>query len=206
MAKLKKKTKKKRSYPSVFPVFYPATMGTPYGYRPGSANDSGGPSSDVSMPAAPAAGESISAKRKVIAEMRKSMGLVEYFNDAPGVATGGFSVPNFGGASMHSSGGPSLSGPGFQNDDEGKGGRYDFKKSPGLGFRTEMAWRIWEKALEIMSREKNLPNHSILLRAMSKAGIHRGQLDPAEFRLLEMGVDWYLSDSGSLGAKRGGPH
>lgn len=128
--------------------------------------------------------------------------LAEYFNDAPNVAMGGFSLPAFSAVPMRV-GGPTIGGPGFQSDGEGKGGVYDFKKSPGLGFRTEMAWKVWEKAMQVMDREKGLPKHSIMLRALSKAGVHRGQMDPAEFRLLEMGIEWYLSDQASLGINKG---
>lgn len=133
------------------------------------------------------------------------MGLVEYFanhswSSSPNPAWGGYSVPNFGSVKMRS-GGPTIGGPGFYHDAEFKGGKYDLKKSPGLAFRTEPAWRIWDKAIEIMSRHKNMPKHSVLLRAMAKAGVHRGQMDPSELRLIEMGIEWYLSDPGIV---RGG--
>ena len=101
-------------------------------------------------------------------------------------------------------GGPTIGGPGFHHDAEFKGGRYDLRKSPGLSFRTEPAWRIWDRALDIMAKYKTLPKHSVLLRAMAKAGVHRGQIDPSELRLIEMGIEWYLSDSGSLAAQRSG--
>jgi hypothetical protein len=133
--------------------------------------------------------------------MRRAFGLIEYFNDAPNVAMGGFSMPSFAAASMRA-GGPVIGGPGFEYNGDGEGGKYDFKKSPGLGFRTEIAWRIWEKAMEVVSQDKTLPKHSVLLRAMAKAGVHRGQMDPAEFRLLEMGIEWYLSAAGALAAGR----
>jgi hypothetical protein len=127
--------------------------------------------------------------------------LAEYFNDAPNVAMGGFSLPAFSAVPMRA-GGPVIGGPGFQHDGNGEGGKYDFKKSPGLGFRTEMAWRVWEKAMEVIDREKNLPKHSIMLRAMAKAGVQRGQMDAAEYRLLEMGIEWYISQAGGAGASR----
>ena len=56
--------------------------------------------------------------------------------------------------------------------------------------------------MEVIDKEPGLPRHSILLRALSKAGVHRGQIDPAEYRLLEMGIEWYLSDAGGLGAQK----
>lgn len=133
------------------------------------------------------------------AHQRLRRALDEYFNDAPNVAMGGYQLPSFSVVPMRV-GGPVIGGPGFQHDGNGAGGRYDFKKSPGLGFRTEMAWRVWEKAMGVMDKEKGMAKHSILLRAMSKAGVHRGQIDPAEYRLLEMGIEWYLSDAGALGA------
>lgn len=205
-SKAHKKRKKRRRILSVFPILYPSKIGTPYSYAPGSANDSGGTPAAPPAPApGPGMGERLNIKPsrvRVLHEMRRSLGLVEYFNDAPNVSMGGYQLPSFSSVPMRV-GGPAISGPGFQHDGNEKAGRYDFKKSPGLGFRTEMAWRVWEKAIEVMDKEKGMAKHSILLRAMSKAGIHRGQMDPAEYRLLEMGIEWYLSDAGALGAIKG---
>jgi hypothetical protein len=231
-----KKRKKRERVLSAFPVLYPSKLGTPFSYRPGSANDSGG-TPPVTPPGPPpgggmgGGGESISfrpTRARVLHEMRRALGLTrggdraneggdafpqeqklrfvraplaEYFNDAPNVAMGGFSLPSFAAVPMRA-GGPVIGGPGFEYNGDGEGGKYDFKKSPGLGFRTETAWRIWEKAMEVIDRDKNLPKHSVLLRAMAKAGVHRGQMDPAEYRLLEMGIEWYLSSTGAAGAGR----
>ncbi|HUV14316.1 MAG TPA: hypothetical protein VMY18_11790 [Acidobacteriota bacterium] len=230
--KKRQKRKKRRRVLSVFPMLYPSQMGTPLGYRPGSGNDSGGSSEPSPSPPPSSGGMGESGFRptraRVLHEMRRALGLTigrdranmggdafprgpqfrlvrtvlaEYFNDAPNVAMGGFSLPTFAATPMRT-GGPVIGGPGFQHDGHGEGGKYDFKKSPGLGFRTEAAWRIWEKAMEVIDKEKNLPKHSILLRAMSKAGVHRGQMDPAEYRLLEMGIEWYMSTAGASGANR----
>jgi len=202
------KPKRKRRWNSVFPVLHPSKMGTPYTYRPGSANVSLGlPDSSVVAPAPVAEGVKPS-RRRVIHEMKRSMGLFEYFanhswSSSPNPSWGGYSVQHFGSVPMRQ-GGPTIGGPGFTHDAEFKGGIYDLKKSPGLGFRTEYAWRIWDRALEIMALDKTIPRHSVLLRAMAKSGIHRGQIDPSELRLIEMGIEWYLSDPGSLAAKRDG--
>ena len=201
----KKCEKKKRNWKAAFPILHPSRMSTPRTYRPGSANGALGMSDG--SPAAPKAEGVRPSKAKVIHEMRRSMGLVEFFSNhsfgsSPNPAWGGYSVPNFGMVAIRG-GGPTIGGPGFHHDSEFKGGRYDLKKSPGLGFRTEYAWRVWEKALEVIEKYKTLPKHSVLMRAMAKAGIHRGQIDPSELRLLEMGIEWYLTDPGSLAAKRG---
>jgi hypothetical protein len=208
--KCRKKKGKKRKWNSVFPVLYPSSMGTPKGFKAGSANDSMGPSDGAAGgDAGGGMGEGIRpSRKKVLHELKRSMGMFEYFSNhswssSPNPAFGGYSVPNFGNIKMQH-GGPTIGGPGFIHDPEFKGGKYDLKKSPGLGFRTENAWRIWEKALEIIAMNKTMPKHSILMRAMAKSGIHRGQLDPSEIRLLEMGIEWYLTDPGSLGAQRGG--
>jgi len=229
-----KKRKKRKRVLSVFPIIYPSRIGTPYTYRPGSGNDSGGAPAEA-PPAPPSPGSGIGealnvkpSRARVLHEMRRALGLkpgsdraneggdafpqgprmrlvrtalVEYFNDAPNVAMGGYQLPSFSSVPMRV-GGPVIGGPGFQHDGNGEGGRYDFRKSPGLGFRTEMAWRVWEKAMDVMDKEKGMAKHSILLRALSKAGVHRGQIDPAEYRLLEMGIEWYLSDAGALGASK----
>lgn len=200
----KKCQKKKKSWRTTFPILFPSKMGTPRTYRPGSANDSIGLPADAGAPKSEGVRPT---KVKVLHEMRKSMGLVEFFSNhswstSPNPAWGGYSVPNFGSVSMRG-GGPTIGGPGFHHDAEFKGGRYDLRKSPGLGFRTEAAWRVWEKVLEIVEKYKTLPKHAVLLRAMARAGVHRGQIDPSELRLLEMGIEWYLTDPGSLAAKRG---
>lgn len=233
MSKSKKRSKKRTRVRSLFPIIYPARIGTPFSFAPGSGNDSGGGTA-----AAPPAVEAIAPSRaRVLHEMRRALGIIdsgdrpnpggfprgtnwggdafpsgadhprlrralaEYFNDAPNVAMAGFSVPAFS-STMVRSDGPSITGPGFQQDGQGVGGKYDFKKSPGLGFKTELAWRVWEMAMKIASQDKSLPKHAILLRAMAKSGVYQGQIDASEYRLLEMGVEWYLSDQGSLGAKR----
>ena len=200
--------KKKRKWNSVFPMLHPSKMGTPRTYSPGSANGAIGlPSGEPGAGAGTAEGIRPSRAR-VIHELKRSMGMVEYFDNhswgtAPNPSWGGYSVPNFGSVHMRG-GGPTIGGPGFQHDAEFKGGKYDLKKSPGLGFRTETAWNIWDKVLEIISKDKTLPKHAVLLRAMAKSGIHRGQIDPSELRLIEMGIEWYLTDPGAVAAKRGG--
>lgn len=220
--KAHKKRKKRKSYTSVFPILYPSKMGTPYGYRPGSANDSGGQPSPPAGGGVGSAGgtssgggpmggsgmggtgESLSirpSRARVIHEMKRSLGLTEYFDDAPQVAMGGYSIPSFAAVTMRA-GGPVIGGPGFQHDGNGEGGVYNFKKSPGLGFKTEKAWKVWEKAMEIIDKDKTLSKNGILLRAMAKVGVHQGQMDPAEYRLLEMGIEWYLSQTGAAGALR----
>lgn len=208
--KCRKKKKGQRKWNSVFPMLHPSRMGTPLGFKAGSANGAIGlPDGSSGSDAGGMAGEGIRpSKAKVIHEIKRSMGLVEYFSNhswssSPNPAWGGYSVPSFGNVKMRG-GGPTIGGPGFYHDDEFKGGKYDLKKSPGLGFRTENAWRIWEKAMEIIAINKTMPKHAVLMRAMAKSGIHRGQLDPSEIRLLEMGIEWYLTDPGSLGAQRGG--
>lgn len=225
------KRKKKKQYSSVFPILYPSRLGTPYGFTPGSGNRSGGGkqggglmgSRGGAMGGSPmgtggsggasggagggmgsgvGAAESIAprpSRARVIHEMKKAMNLTEYFDD--NAAMGGFSIPSFASVSMRS-GGPVIGGPGFQHDGHGEGGVFNFKKSPGLGFSTEKGWKVWEKAMQIIDNNKTLSKTGILLRAMAKAGVHKGQIDPAEYRLLEMGVEWYLSDAGALGAKR----
>jgi len=187
----------------VFPMFYPSRMGTPRSYELGTADGGGyggGGGDGGNGGDGGGAGESIYT-------IGGKPTLVEYFSSGssstPNPAWGGFSVPNFGQIQMRT-GGPTIGGPGFQYNGHGEGGIYDFKKSPGLGFRTESAWRIWEKAMEIIDADKTLNKHHILLKAMAAANIHRGQLDPSELRLVEMGIEWYLSDPGSLAAKRTG--
>ena len=228
----RKKHKKKKSYSSVFPVLYPSRLGTPYGYSPGSKNSSGGSrpggvtmggrggmgagggpmgaGGGTGMGGAAGgsggAGESVHIKpsrARVMHEMKRALGLLEYFNDTPGVLVGGYAIPSFGAVTMRT-GGPTLGGPGFQYDGDGEGGVFNIQKSPGLGFSTEKGWTVWQKAVEITNSDKTLSKNAILFRAMAKAGVHRGQIDAAEFRLLEMGIEWYLSGAGAASAERDG--
>jgi hypothetical protein len=176
MKKIKKHKRKKqiKSGLSIFPVLYPFVMGTPLSYNGGYDNKLGGqPVPSMPPPAAPSAPASESkmkpTRARVFHEMRKVLGLKEAFGSKkPG---------------LNSTYVPSLM-------------VYDFVRSPGLGFKSEAAWRVWEKALKIMDTEKKksvYSKKSILIMAMSNAGIYRGWIDPEEYRLLEMGVDWYLS-------------
>lgn len=195
------KCRKKRKWNSVFPMLHPSRMGTPRAMGPG-------PGPAAAAQSMPASEGILPSKRKVLHEMRRSLGLVEYFSNhswssSPNPAWGGYSVSNFGSVNMRK-GGPTIGGAGFTHDAEFKGGKYDLKKSPGLAFRTESAWRIWDKAVEIIALNKTLPKHSVLLRAMAKAGVHRGQIDPSELRLIEMGIEWYLSDPSAMSTSRGG--
>lgn len=185
----------------IFPMFYPSRMGTPRTYDMGTA-DGGGANG------ANGGGDGGGMGEVNIYRARNRAKLFEYFSmqgseSHPNPNWGGYSIPNLGMIQMRG-GGPVIGGPGFQHDGHGEGGVYNFKKSPGLGFRTEAAWRIWEKAMEIIDADKTMNKHHILLHAMAKANIHRGQVDPAELRLVEMGIEWYLTDPGSLAAKRSG--
>lgn len=212
----REKCKKKR-YKYAFPMLFPSRMGTPRTFAPGSATDGSAGGTTMSPPLSPAPmGDSVAiqpTRTRVMHELKKSLGLLEFFgasnagSTTPNPAWGGYSVPQLGMVKMRG-GGPTIGGPGFTHnvdgEDDGAGGVYDMRKSPGLGFRSESAWRVWDRILDIIDKDPALPKHSILLRAMGKAGINPGQIDAAEMRLIEMGIEWYLTDPGSLGAKRSG--
>jgi len=211
-----KKRKKRRNQPyrfiSSFPVMFPASMGTPRTYEMGTANGDGGDAG--AGDAGAGMGESNDfavrpSRARVIHEAKKAMGLLEFDSHSnsskPDPSWGGYSFPSFGAVKMRQ-GGPTLGGPGFQHDGEGEagGGIYDYKKSPGIGFRSEAGWRIWRSALEVMDRDATSTKQQILFKALDRAGIRRGEIDPAELHLVEMGIEWYLTDPGSLAAKRTG--
>jgi len=135
-------------------------MGTPFSYGQGFSNDSGAGSADSPAPGGAASGESVGPSRsKVLHEMRRAFGLLEYF-DAPS---------------------------------RGDSRKNNAKKSPGLGLRTESAWSIWQKAIDFIDQDPTMPKQMVILRAMAKAGVNRGQLDSTEYRLLEMGIESYLA-------------
>jgi len=209
----RKKKKKREDEYSPFPMLFPSSMGTPRGYQAGTADMGGsqmgpGGGQESTVPVRP-------SRARVMHELKRSMGLLEFASHSWGSAQGtsmdpsygGYSVPQLGMVKMRK-GGPTIGGPGFQynvdGEEDGKGGRYDFKKSPGLGFRTESAWRVWNAAIEIMERNPTGTKVQILMQALGRAGVHRGQIDPSELRLVEMGIEWYLTDQGSLAARRSG--
>lgn len=134
------------------------------------------------------------SRRKVIHEIRKSLGMLsegdmQMTNDP---AWKGYSAPSA--ALTTRQGGPQPSGAGFQPVNPGQGGRYDFQRSPGIGFRTEKAWKIWWNIVDILNKRPTLPIHAVMQAAMARAGARFGDIDAGERRLLEMGIEWYLSD------------
>lgn len=106
----------------------------------------------------------------------------------------GFSVPTPGTIVMRQ-GGPEITGPGFGPGVEPAGGVYDPKKSPGLGFRSELAWRVWRTALAIIEKDRTLTPSAIMQAAMIKTG-SRHRLDSSEARLVEMGIEFFLGQPG----------
>jgi hypothetical protein len=225
----KSKKKKRKHYTAAFaPLFYRGSLGTPK--TPGSYSGNDGDHDADDAPAAGGASPSGSgagaggagagpgggamgsswvppSKVRVIHEMRRSLGLLEFSggSGAGAVAWTGFAVPNPLSVNIRQ-GGPTIGGPGFSNNSDGQpqGGIYDPAKSPGLGFRSEGAWRVWKAALEIMSKDKTIPTGAILQAAFQRAAVKMPQMDPAEVRLLEMGIQWYMSDPVPFAAKRDG--
>ena len=183
------KHKKRKRYPYYGSVFAPlfrlhstTPRTTPDATSPGtvtpSATGGASPMGDSVKP----------SKRRVVHEMRMSL---REGGSAP-IWTG-FGVPNAAMTLMKQST-PMVAGPGFQPVEPGQGGRYDFGTSPGLGFKTAAAWRVWQAALEILPRAPQLTIVATLQAAMQRAGVRFGEIDTAEMRLLEMGIEWYLSD------------
>ena len=218
--KKKKSAKARRPRYGVYgfwPIFYSHT-GTPK-----SGSSTGGQESPLPDPPADGdgggdgggegggegggAGESIVRPSiyRVMHNLRRSMGVVNEFNGrAQDPAWVGYSVPSPLMVHMRQ-GGPTIGGPGFRNDG-GPSGVVDPAKSPGIGFRSEKAWRVWRAAIDIMGSQKTLPQGAILMSAMSKTGVKIGDLDPAEVRLLEMGIHWYLDGPGKTpGGSSGDP-
>lgn len=169
---MKKKKKRKPQAPNVLTIksaflpIFPSRMGTPT-----SATTA------PSVPDVPAESVIPPSQKRVVHEMR------QVFNE---FATAGHSAPN---AIMID---PLTGAPAM--DMVGSGGVYNFKSSPGLGFRTEAGWKVWRAALEIIPRYKNLTINDIMQQAMQRAGIRVGDIDAAEVKLLEMGLQWYLSN------------
>lgn len=198
MSSKKKKRKgfKKKKVIRTFAPIYPARMGTPKAAGMGGAV----PVTSGPFPLSPATagvpGMQVSDKqfnKNPIEELKRIFSKKEESSNAAWTGYSGphalqvFNVPN----SEYQSNNPSS-------------GRYDWKKSPGVGFKTEYGWRVWEAALDIMAKEKTLSKSAILLAAFSKAGIPLNKVDPSEVRLIDMAIEWYLSDTGAVSAKRDG--
>jgi hypothetical protein len=185
--KAKKRSARRGVVRLMFPIFFRSHLGTPKASGTPSMTPSGDGGQDAQgepagplSPATPRA-EALSILRGIL------LG-----EGDPNWA--GFQVANPAMIKMRQ-GGPSLSGPGFEpRVDDGPGGNYQLDRSPGLGLRSEQAWRIWRGALEVMGRDKTLPVPAIFQAAITKAGVRMGQLDPAEARLIQMGIEWYLTD------------
>lgn len=198
--KKKKKARKPVYYGSVFAPVFPLHSTTPKTTpdKPPPAPN-GNPGMPVAAPTGGPAECRIPASRyRVLHEMK--MALYEFGTVGPTMGAGptwtGYGVPNPMMVTLKQ-GGPQVNGPGFgQQAEPGQGGRYDFGKSPGLGFRTDAAWKIWKEALDVMLRNPILQTSSIIQAAMARSGVRYGQVDPTEMRLIEMGIEWYLSDPG----------
>jgi hypothetical protein len=201
-----KKKKKKTDFYSVFAPVYPNVQGTPktnYSSQNinGGGSHSGGSSGGMSMGMGGggiAGGIHASvippSRRKVIHEIRQVLGYIsegetQMTNDP---AWKGYSAPSP--ALTMRPGGPQPRGSGFSPVAPGQGGRYDFQRSPGLGFTTEKAWRTWAGIVDILGKRPNMPIHQLMQAAMARAGVKFGDIAPQEQRLLEMGIQWYLSD------------
>ncbi len=205
----KRRRHRMRSYGVFGPVYYDK-MGTPRssalkGRTSGGDAPGGPPSSDGP---GGGGGEMTASREDVVSAMAQALGLVEFTGvnhtfQGSGVTWQGFSVANPLTLKMRQ-GGPTIGGPGFHNDPGPTGGVIDPKKSPGLGFRSEGAWRVWHSALAVMDKDKAIPKNQVFMAALARAGVRVGDLDPAESRLIEMGIEWSLSDPGSTSAKRGG--
>lgn len=168
----KKKKRKDKFYGMAFAPVFPMHSGTP-----------------KTTPDVPTKIESVP-----FCSMRQ---LVEVSIPGLGPTWTGYGVPNMFQMLMKQST-PGVSGPGFQPVEPGQGGKYNFRSSPGLGFKTEAGWKVWNSALEILPKSNMMTPTMVLQAAMQRAGVKIGDIDTSESRLLEMGIEWYLSDPGKF--------
>ncbi len=212
MSKEKKHKKKKTRAYSVFAPVFPSQFRTPKtdyssknvnGNLPNPGSGSGpGPVPYGGYSGGPGGGEGGSgmtmsippSRRRVIHEMRSVFGQISEGDTqmTADPAWKGYSAPSP--ALNVRQGGPQPAGAGFQPVAPGQGGRYDFQRSPGIGFRTEKAWKVWSGIVDILQKRPTLPIHAVMQAAMARAGAKFGDIDPSERRLLEMGIEWYLGD------------
>jgi hypothetical protein len=182
---MKKKKKRYPNWGSTFAPMFPQRMGTPR-----TSHDT--PPSPVGAPPSPGPAEGVATHKikSVVSEMRAV--LSEYGGSS------GTSAPSavMAGASP---GVVTPSGPGFSPASSGaRAGSIDYKRSPGLSFRTENGLRLWNMALEIMPRSPNMTVALVIQMAMRRAGVGYGKIDATEMRMLEMGIQAYLSDSDNI--------
>ncbi len=203
----KRRRRRQYRYGAFGPVFYDKT-GTPRSSAL-KGQVSGADAPTAGNGGATGTGGAMAASREgVVGVLAQVLGLVEFTGvnhtfGGSGVTWQGYQVANPLAMKMRH-GGPTIGGPGFYNDPGPTGGVIDPKKSPGLGFRSEGAWRVWHSALAVMDKDKVIPRNQVFMAALARSGVRLGDLDPAESRLIEMGIEWYLSDPGSTSAKRGG--
>ncbi len=207
----KRRKRRMYRYGAFGPVFYNRT-GTPRSSAlkgNGNGGGNGAPSNGGGNGGGGNGAAPMGASREdVMGVMAQALGLVEFTGvnhtfGGSGVTWQGFEVANPLAMKMRH-GGPTIGGPGFKSDPGPVGGVIDPAKSPGLGFRSEGAWRVWHSALAVMDKDKAIPRNQVFMAALARAGVKVSDLDPAESRLIEMGIEWYLSDPGSTSAKRGG--
>ena len=91
------------------------------------------------------------SRDRFLFEIRKSFGLFTKTSDPTWI---GYGITNPMAVSMRQ-GSPQPIGPGFEPVEPGSGGVYNFSKSPGLGFRSEAAWKVWREV--IGSFQERLP-------------------------------------------------
>jgi hypothetical protein len=200
----KQRRRRMYRYGAFAPVFYNNT-GTP---RSSALKGDTGGGAPMPGSADGGGGEMTASKDDVMGRLAQVLGLVEFGGSnhsfgGSGVTWGGYQVPNPLAVTTRK-GGPVIGGPGFKSDPGPIGGVIDPKRSPGLGFRSESAWKVWRSALVVMDKDKVIPKNQVFMAALQRAGVRVNDLDPAESRLIEMGIEWYLSDPGSTSAQRGG--
>jgi 2'-5' RNA ligase len=187
----KKKHKKKRkgkglrarSYNSVFPPLFPDRMGTPnrFGgnWGPNPNHQSYGSDTAGAAPAGSHAFSEEDTFERIYQEWSGQYKSGEMTGPtAIGVTTQDSTYPD-------------------QNQDKVDTGRYDWRNSSGLGFKTEKANTVWKMALDIMEKHPELSETAILMTAFQRAQFRMDQFAPEEVRLLQMGIQWYCGETGA---------
>lgn len=184
--KRKKFKRKPRAWASAFAPIYPDRQGTPMAR--GMGGPAGMPSGPFALSPATAgipgmqvASRIAPSRHRVLHELKQAMRSVKEAATNPAYTGYVGMIP---GSQRSSDYDPAIP----------EGGKYNFRDSPGIGLKTEYAWKVWRAALVVMGRDATLPKSAILMAAFATSGIPMAKIDPSEVRLLEMGVEWYLND------------
>src|SRR4029077_1716735 len=74
----------------------------------------------------------------------------------------------------------------------------------GFGFRTATAWKVWQRAQELIVLDPLLKPVEILGKAVQQSRVAPTELTPEDEQLLRMAIDWLQSGPAKTNVRIGG--